>query len=306
MSCRRFRNTLIDYADGRLDGAGSEKVANHIESCEKCARAFEMLTLSRSALNSVEAVPMPAQAGARVSRNLAAYARGDRKAPRLAESRFGFLTTPRVLAATGTGVAILLSIVLVVVAFTGPPASDKNGSNKFASGVSSTPSGKAPGPGDSKSLDRLASEALPSAAAAILPVVKTSQTDYDENTLKTTFDNMEIKKQIADTCTMGHAISMGGIFRRKMADMMVDVGCDGAMLEAMITYLTNSEPVLLPYYAENAMFTGEAVFIIGLAGPRRMGQTTNLNRTEVWVMSPEKFPASPDSSVVFFLETKAE
>ena len=94
------------------------------------------------------------------------------------------------------------------------------------------------------------------------------------------------------------------MYKRKMADMMVDAGEDGAMLEAMITYIEASEPVLLPYYAECANYTGIHVFIIGLAGPRRTAKTEKLTRTEVWVMNPAKFGANPDSSIVYFLEQK--
>lgn len=303
MSCRRFRKTLLDYADGRLDTAGTEKIESHLSSCEGCRRAADMLSASGSALSDLKPVIMPPEAAARVSSNLAAVARGEKEAPRRSGSALSFLWSPRTLAAAGTGVAIILGIVLVVVAFTGPPSTRRRVTSDGYTGVATTPSAKGSSPAQEESAMKTA---LPPVASTILPVVKVSQNNYDENSLRSAFDELEIKKQIEKNCTMGNAISMGSLFRRKMADMMVDAGCDGAMLEAMITYLTSSEPVLLPYYAENAQFTGQAVYIIGLAGPRRMGETTKLSRTEVWVMSPDRFSSSPDSSIVFFLETKSE
>ena len=107
-----------------------------------------------------------------------------------------------------------------------------------------------------------------------------------------------MKKEIAQNYTMSHAINYCDLYKRKMADMMVDAGQDGAMLEAMITYIETSEPVLLPYYAESARFTGVHVYVIGLAGPRRTEKSEKLTRTEVWVMDPVKFQARPDTAIV--------
>lgn len=305
MSCRRFRKTLLDYAEGRLDTAGNQRIESHVSSCDGCRRALYALSASASALDTLRPLTMPPEAASRVSSGLAAAARGDAKAPRAARVGFSFPPSPRVLAGVGTGLAIVLVAVLVIVAYTGPPQTDRRkASDGHTSLAVSSPAGSST-PG--QSAEGLAPmQALPRGAAAVLPVVKVSDEDYDENTLRSAFDTLEVKKQVEATCTMGHAISMGSLFRKKLADLMVDAGCDGAMLEAMITYLTNSEPVLLPYYAENARFSGQAVYIIGLAGPRRMGETTKLNRTEVWVMNPDRFAASPDSSVVFFLETRLE
>lgn len=303
MSCHRFKKTLVEYSDGRLDAAGVEKVESHIASCNACRQAADMLALSRSALADLSPVSMPEEASSRVSATLASVARGEKKAPD-AGGRFSFMWSPRTLAAAGTGVAILLGIMLVVIAYTGPPKAERKAADGGFTSVTSAPAARGTTPETLE--ESIAKGALPSTAAMILPVVKKSQNNYDENTLRSTIEDLDIKDQVEANCTMGHAISLGGPFKRKMADMMVDAGCDGAMLEAMITYLTTSEPVLLPYYAENALFTGQNVYIIGFAGPRRMGETTKLSRTEVWVMSPEKFSASPDSSIVFFLETRSE
>jgi hypothetical protein len=303
MTCsRRYRKRLIDYTDGLLDEAASEKMRSHLETCEECTRSHELLMLSHSALSSLQTVTMPEDASARVLSNISSSARGRVKP--VASSRFEFLTSPRTMAAAGTAAAVLIAVLLVVLVYTGPTTTRQSRIPTTAM-KSSVPTSESTTPAGT--LDQgAASAGVPDAIASIVPVVKHSATNYDENSLKGAFDAMALKKEISQTCTMGHAVSMGGLFKRKMADMMVDAGSDGAMLEAMITYLTTTEPVLLPYYAEDAMFTGQPVYIIGLAGPRRMGTSNKLTRTEVWVMSPQKFAASPDSSIVYFLEEKTE
>jgi hypothetical protein len=297
---RRYQKRLIDYTDGRLDEAAAESMRSHLESCEECSKAHEMLMLSHSAMDSLQTVRMPEDASERVFSTLSASAKGEPGVS--APSRFEFLTSPRMLAAAGTAAAILIGVILVVLAYTGPTATRRTPSNTAMKSSQPVAGTTTPVLADQGA----ASEALPGAIASIVPVVKHSQTNYDENSLKGTFDSMALKKEISQTCTMGHAVSMGDLFKRKMADMMVDQGSDGAMLEAMISYLTTTEPVLLPYYAEDALFTGQPVYIIGLAGPRRMGTTTKLTRTEVWVLSPQKFAVSPDSSIIYFLEEKTE
>lgn len=296
MSCRRFRKSLVEYADGRLDGPRLRKVEEHLSTCEGCGRAVDLLGLSRKALSSLDVVEIPDDASERVIAGLRA---GGDRGEKVRKPRRGFdvLLSPRGLAAAGAALAVMICAVVLVVSYTGPTAPEKDAKPlaNVTEEATRAPSG-----------EDLKHSVPPAGAVSIAPVVRVSQNNYSEDSLRTAFDTLEIKERIADTCTMGHAISMGKTFRRKMADMMENAGSDGAMLEAMITYLTNSEPVLLPYYAENALFTGQSAFIIGLAGPRRMGETTNLNRTEVWVMSPARFSNSPDSSIIFFLEVREE
>lgn len=300
MSCRRLRKSLVEYADGSLDGAQTQKVEAHLESCAECRQAVEKLAFSRSALSSLQTFEMPDEASARVFGTLQSAARGEKvQAPE--QSRLGFLWSPRTVGVAGTAVAVILGLVIVVVAFTGGKTT-KTGLTP--GGTTTQRLSQATSPASSNNPEQKATDLVPKGVASIMPVAKVSQTNYDENSLKGTFDKMNLKKQIASSCTMTSAVSMGNLFRRKLADLMVDQGGDGAMVEAMIVYLTNTEPVLLPYYAEKAMYTGQPVVILGLAGPRRMSNDTKLTRTEVWVMNPEKFAASPDSSIVFFLEEK--
>jgi len=305
MSCRRLRKSLVEYADGSLEGARAEKVEAHLESCAECRQAVEKLAFSRSALSGLQTFEMSDEASARVFGTLRSAARGD-EVPAPSESRLGFLWSPRTVAVAGTAVAVMLGLVIVVVTFTGGKTT-RTGLNPTAGGPTTSPLSKTSSPATlNNSEQKTAADLIPKAAAAIMPVARVSQTNYDENSLKGTFDKMDLKKQIETSCTMTSAVSMRDLFCRKLADMMVDQGGDGAMVEAMIVYLTNTEPVLLPYYAEKAMYTGQPVLILGLAGPRRMSNDTKLTRTEVWVMNPAKFAASPDSSIVYFLEEKSQ
>jgi anti-sigma factor RsiW len=307
MSCRRFRKSLIDYADGTLSGARADGVRAHVESCEECKASLDKLKLSGSALGSLATVKMPEASAERVLRTLRSSAEGAVTAGRSMPSRLGFLWSPRTLAGLGTAAALLIAIVVVAIVFSGGgPSTTKPSSGLQNDGLVRKTS-TAPGEAESTSPGEKKAQALvPANAAAIMPVVKVSDNNYDDAKLRTTFDSMEVKKEIAKRYSMTHAITMCTLFRRKMADMMVEEGQDGACLEAMIIYLTNSEPVLLPYYAEKAQYLGQGVFIIGFAGPRRTSDTGMLTRTEIWVMNPEKFVNNPDSGIVYFLEEKTE
>ncbi len=301
MSCRRFRKSLIEYVDGELSGERKDAVREHLDSCETCKAAVEKLEFSANALSSLEVVKMPEPSAERIAAVLRTSADSARPAFHSLTSRLGFFTSVRGLASAGVAAALIIGIAIVLITFGG---SGQVGQNRLATG--SMPGGTTPAtafstsPGQQKTNPDL----VPSGIASIMPAVKVTNTNYDDKALRSTFENMDIKKQIADNYTMAHAINYCDMYKRKMADMMVNAGQDGAMLKAMITYIESSEPVLLPYYAESANYTGVHVYIIGLAGPRRTAKSEKLTRTEVWVMNPAKFAASPDSSIVYFLEQK--
>ena len=305
MNCRRFRKSLIDYADGSLPSARADAVRDHLESCEECRGALEELTLSSSALATLSTVKMPEASAEKVLRTLRTSVDSAGQAGRLSTFRPSVLWSPRVLAGVGTAAAVIIALLVVVMVYSGggvPSPTLTRTSNDQAGKTSTTPGTTvSTSPGEQKT-----QQALPSGTAAIMPVVKVSNNNYDDTKLRTTFESMEVKKEIAKRYSITHAITMGTMFRRKMADMMVEQGQDGACLEAMIVYLTQSEPVLLPYYAERAQYLGQGVFIIGFAGPRRTATTGMLTRTEIWVMNPDKFTSSPDSSIVYFIEEKTE
>ena len=302
MSCRRFSKSLIEYVDGELSGEREAAVRSHIDSCEACKEASEKLELSRSALSSLEMVKLSEPSAERIAAVLRSSADSARPAFHTLSSRLGFFTSVRGIASAGVVAALILGLAIVVITFGGSP---KVGNTRLA--TDSMPGGTTPATAQtstSPGFEKARQGLVPSGMASIMPAVKVTNTNYDDNALRSTFDNMEVKKEIADNYTMAHAINFCEMYKRKMADMMVDAGQDGAMLEAMITYIESSEPVLLPYYAESANYTGVHVYIIGFAGPRRTAKSEKLTRTEVWVMNPAKFEASPDSSIVYFLEQK--
>jgi hypothetical protein len=137
-----------------------------------------------------------------------------------------------------------------------------------------------------------------------MPVVKVSSTDYTPQSLRTMVESLPVRRQFADGLTMSDAAMLRATYTRKAADEFLRLGQDGAELEAMISYITATEPVMLPCYVESALFGGRRVWVIGLAAPPRSGKAVGLSRTEMWVMDPASFEANPDGSVVFFLEYK--
>jgi len=302
MSCRRFRKSLIEYVDGELSGERKDAVREHVDSCETCKAAVEKLEFSASALSSLDAVKMPEPSAQRIAAVLRTSADSARPALHSVTGRLGFFTSVRGLATTGVAAALIIGLAILVITFGGSGQVGQKGlATGSMPGSTTTPATAfSTSPGQQKTNPDL----VPDGIATIMPAVKVTNTNYDDTALRNTFENLDIKKQIAANYTMAHAINYCDLYKRKMADMMVDAGQDGAMLEAMITYIESSEPVLLPYYAESANYTGVHVYIIGFAGPRRTAKSEKLTRTEVWVMNPAKFEASPDSSIVYFLEQK--
>jgi anti-sigma factor RsiW len=298
MSCRRFRKSLVEYADSRLEGGKEEALLSHLQTCEGCTGDLAKLQLSRAALSSLGNFEMPAAATERVAATIRNTAQAAPERSRFSRA-IDSMSTPRNLGTAGAAVAAVLAIAIVVLAYTGggrESALNRKPAETTAPASATDVNGAS---------NKQAYSGVPSLAATIMPAVKVSKNNYDDGSLRQTFDDMEIRKKIATDYGMIQAISLCDLYRRKVADMMVDAGEDGAMLEAMISYITSSEAVLLPYYAEHALYSGQPVFIIGLAGPRRTGQSTRLTRTEIWVMSPEKFASSsPETSIVYFMEKK--
>jgi len=46
ISCKNIEEMLVDYADGQLSSDESKKVAEHLESCERCQKMLEALQKS--------------------------------------------------------------------------------------------------------------------------------------------------------------------------------------------------------------------------------------------------------------------
>jgi hypothetical protein len=133
-----------------------------------------------------------------------------------------------------------------------------------------------------------------------MPVARATSNNYDNGSMKTMAEGLDVRKQFAQRYTLSDAVNLRVLFSQKLADQFVALGGDGPTLEAMISYIQQSEPVLLPCYAERALFGGQNVIIVGLSGPPRGGNSKMLSRTEFWVMNPEKFVANPDSCIMWW------
>ncbi len=104
MRCRRISKKLVEYADGRLDRRHADRVAEHLSTCETCARACEEMKLARKSVLAIKDVPVPDGLSARLEAVLEREWDGD--APKAARSRSGRWTGA--MAAATAGLALLL------------------------------------------------------------------------------------------------------------------------------------------------------------------------------------------------------
>lgn len=302
MSCRRVKKSLLEYADGGLPHKEREPVRLHLESCPSCAALAEKLEVSRKALSSVETPEMSDAASGRV---LAAIKRQEAGAGY--KPGAGWLRSRQALA-LGAAAAVVLVAVFVVVGLQGGKQTGVGElEERAASGTASDSLNKSAAPAPSAAAEQKAEGAASGFSTTVarpLPVVKATSNDYTSDSLRAMVEALPVRKEFADAYTLSDAAVLGGTYAKKAADDGAGQGIDGPELEAMISYITASEPVLLTCYVENAAFNGRGAWIIGFAAPPRSGSSVKLSRTELWVMDPTKFAASPDSSIVFFLEYK--
>jgi Putative zinc-finger len=286
MNCRRAKKSLIEYVDGGLSKADREEVSRHLESCGDCSALAAKLKTSASAFSKLDPVTMPQQASRRVL--------GTLKSPGKAPRAVGFWHSPRALAAAGGVAAVLVALAVVVVVFAvgGPgtkPQQSESAVEKQAAGTAE----------DAQVLSTRTAPSAPT-AALVLPVAKITRNNYNEDSAKTMAESLEVKKKFAERYTMSDAINLCVVFTKKLADEFTQLGGDGAMLEAMISFVQSTEPVLLPCYVEKAQYAGENVYIVGLSGPPFGGDTKNLVRTEFWAFNPDEFGADPEASLVWW------
>ncbi|HEY5530467.1 MAG TPA: zf-HC2 domain-containing protein [Candidatus Anoxymicrobiaceae bacterium] len=289
MDCRRAKKTLVEYADGGLSRARRDEIGLHLESCEDCRALLGMLEVSREALDKLERVSMPDDASRRTLSTL--------KSQSASASAGGFFRSPRVITAAGIATAVLVGLAIVVGLFTGGKAPNPKVSQNGSTTTPVSSSGGAEGLTKTSVADQTPT---PPVGSLVMPVARATSNNYDNGSMKTMAEGLDIKKQFAQRYTLSDAVSLRILFRQKLADLFVELGGDGPTLEAMISYIQVSEPVLLPCYAEKALFGGQNVIIVGLSGPPRGGNSKMLSRTEFWVMSPDKFVANPDSCIVWW------
>lgn len=287
MDCRRARKSLLEYAEGGLSPSRREQVGKHLESCGDCLALADKLAVSAAALEQLTPVEMPDEASHRVLSSM--KSRGaSAPAP-------GFFHSTRAIATAGIVTAVLVALAIVVGVVTGGKPS--HNTQVLQKGQSKTPVSDSGAAGTTaKQVTEPAAEAPP-LGSLVLPLAKVTSTDYNDGTMRTMAENLEVKKQFARRYSLSDAINLRIVFIQKLADQFVAVGGDGPTLEAMISFIQKSEPVLLPCYAEKALYSGRNVIIIGLCGPQRGGKSNMLTRTEFWALNPDKFVSNPDLSL---------
>ena len=291
MGCRKTEKSLIDYIDGKLGAGARERVEEHLQSCPSCAAQLEKLELSGAALASLDRPALSEEAS---SRMLDAIRAG--QAP---VGRKSFFLSPG--PAIAAGAIAVIAVVSVFVAI-GLGTSNKRKADNSTVTRSGQQEASIP------ALDGSQTLAQPSAGkmmATINPIVIATENDYDKDTLRAAFDALPERRQFADNFTMADSVRLSGNYSCQICEKFATLGEDENMLRSMISSITFSEPVLLPYYVEKAKFTGRQVWIVAFVGPRKSGGN-ELSRNEVWVMDPAKFASEPNASYVFFLEQRLD
>ncbi len=289
MDCRRARKALMEYVDSGLPDGVAAEVRSHLEDCPGCSSAADRLSLSRSALGSLERVAMPAEASRRVMEELKTESGNSRRAS-------GFLRSPRTIATAGLVTAVLVAAAIIVGLYTSRGPSGRQSLTEKSAPAESKP---VSAPGREERQDSGAGPG-PSGGPMVMPVAAVTANNYDKDSIESMAKNLEVKKKFAERYTLADAVTLRVLFCQKLADDFVAAGGDGPTLEAMISFASGSEPTLLPCYAEKALFSGQPVIIIGLSGPPRNGATRSLTRTEFWAFSTEKFVADPSVSIVWW------
>ena len=289
MDCRRVRKSLMDYVDGRLSETRRGEVGRHLESCENCSALAEKLTTSASALSGLAPVKMPQEASRRVI--------GALKSPGKAAHAGRFFRSPRALAAAGTAALVLVALVVVGVFTLGGPGKK---SQLSKSAQQSLAAGAAEKSQTSPELSVMPGTTPASVDTLVLPVANITENNYDQDSIKKMAENLEVKNKFAERYSASDVNNLRESYTRKLASDFTDLGGDGAMLEAMISYVQSAKPVLLPCYVEKAQFAGETVYIIGLCGQSRGDDSKKLTRTEFWALNPDKFESDPEASLVWW------
>lgn len=297
MGCRNVKKALIEYASGDLNEQRRREIEAHLQGCTRCRTTAEKLEMSGQALSSLQPVRLSEVASSRI---LGAIA-GDGKPGR--SRRLGWLRSTTAITVAGVATALIVAGAV----FIGIQVGDR--SHKQETPTSTVMDEPDNGASYISAPPRAAEEAKSLDSAEIMgppptPVAKVTSNDYTTQTLREMFEVLEINESFGQRYTMSDAINLAPAFIGDVTDQLGDLGQDAPMVEAMISFITINEPVLLPCYVEKALFSGLDVMIIGLCAPPRSGKTTLLTRTEVWVMDPVRFETDPNRSIVQFLELK--
>jgi hypothetical protein len=288
MDCRQVRKSLLEYSRGDRHVGRREEIERHLETCDGCALIAEKLELSSAALSGLEPVRMSDAAAERVFYKVKKRA-GAARSPGAGVS---LLRSPRALAGAAAVVGVMVALAVVVGIYTGGDTS-RDTQTRQAETAETTADEAASKTGTTIPAS-VASGALP------LPIAAATANDYDQESMRTMAEKLEVSEKFASSFSLSDAVNLKISFIRKLADDFVDVGGDGAMLEAMMTFVQTTEPVLLPCYVEKAHFTGREVYIIAFSAPPRSGTSTRLTRTEFWAFDPVTFSQDPEASLLWW------
>jgi hypothetical protein len=292
MGCRKYQKSLIDYVNGTLDAQTRERVEAHLESCAECAAVAAKLELSSKALVSLSRPSLSEQASRRMLNAI--------NSGKVAVPRSSFFNSPRPALAAGALALVALIAVFVVIGIGNNRQSQKTATNqgmKFpANDNGSTPVNFESG------TQQATSPPSNNMLASISPIVKTSQNDYNKDTLKNTFETLPERKQFATQYTMADAVRLSGNYSQECCQQFASLGEDPALLESIINSVMVSEPVEIPYYVEKAKYTGRPVVIVAFVAPRKGGTSMNLIRNDVWVWDPVQFTSNPNNSLVYMFQ----
>ena len=288
MDCRQAKKSLMEYSRGDLPGGRRESIERHLETCDGCAEMAEKLAISAGALAALEPVRMSDDAAERVLYKIKKRA-GASHAP---GAGLFILRSPRALAGAAAVVGVLVALVVVVGIYTGGGTQRDSQTRQVET--------------EESVADEAASKTgttIPASAASgtlPLPIAAVTANDYDQESMRAMAEKLEVGEKFAESFSLSDAVNLKIAFVRKLADDFVDAGGDGAMLEAMMTFVQTTEPVLLPCYVEKAHYSGREVYIIAFSAPPRGGTSTKLTRTEFWAFDPGMFPQDPEASLLWW------
>jgi hypothetical protein len=220
---------------------------------------------------------------------------------KVAVPRSSFFNSPRPALAAGALALVALIAVFVVIGIgNNNRQSQKTATNQgmkfLANDSGSTPVNFESG------TQQATSPPSNNMLASISPIVKTSQNDYNKDTLKNTFETLPERKQFATQYTMADAVRLSGNYSQECCQQFASLGEDPALLESIINSVMVSEPVEIPYYVEKAKYTGRPVVIVAFVAPRKGGTSMNLIRNDVWVWDPVQFTSNPNNSLVYMFQ----
>jgi anti-sigma factor RsiW len=125
-ACEAVRTRFTEYIDGRLSGRAMQEASAHLEGCKECAREWESLRATQSALAGLGPVPEPPNLALRI-RVAVSQERARRRRPAMNAWALAWKNTvgPFLLqASAGFASAVLLlgTVIVLISMFAQPEA----------------------------------------------------------------------------------------------------------------------------------------------------------------------------------------